>query len=307
MGFEKIGVVGCGLMGSGIIENCAAKGFAVVAVKATGGDVDRARDRVVKSLERRVKKGKLSEDDRDAILGRIQYTTDLTDLAECDLVIESAVEDLEAKGDLLLEIEEQLTNGCVLASNTSSLPLDALADRLKRPEQFMALHFFNPVPVMKLVELAATERTAPGCVESARQFIGELGKTAVDVSASPGYVVNRLLVPYLLHAIETLESGVADAPAVDEAMKLGCGHPMGPLALCDLIGLDVVFAMARTLHEELRDNRYRAPSLLRRLVLAGHLGRKAGRGIYDYRGEELTVNPAIDIGRPMVVAASDAE
>ncbi len=307
MGFERIGVVGCGLMGSGVIETCAARGFAVTAVKATGGDLDRARARVAGSLDRRVHKGKLTEAERDAILGRIRYTTDLAELADCDLVIESAVEELAPKARVLAEIESHLTGGAILASNTSSLPLDALADRLKRPEQFLALHFFNPVPAMKLVELSSTERTAPGCVEAARSFVLALEKTPVEVSASPGYVVNRLLVPYLLHAIETLEAGVADAPAVDEAMKLGCAHPMGPLALADLIGLDVVFAMARTLHDELRDQRYRAPSLLRRLVLAGHLGRKAGRGIYDYRGDEVTVNPAIDIGRPMVVAAADAE
>lgn len=309
MGFEKIGVVGCGWMGSGVIETCAAKGFSVIAVEATGGDVDRARARVVKSLDRRVAEGKLTAEDRDAILGRIHYTTDPAELADCDLVIESAVEEFEPKARILVEIEEHLTHGAILASNTSSLPLDALADRLRRPEQFLALHFFNPVPAMKLVELSATEHTAPGCVEAARSFVQALDKTPVEVPASPGYVVNRLLVPYLLHAIETLEAGVADAEAIDEAMKLGCGHPMGPLALSDLIGLDVVFAMARTLHAEFRDQRYRAPSLLRRLVLAGHLGRKSGRGIYDYRGDEVTVNPAIDIGRPTMVAAaaSDAE
>lgn len=307
MGFEKIGVVGCGLMGSGVIETCASKGFRVVAVKATGGDVQKARARVMKSLDRRVHKGKLTEEERDAILARIHYTTELAQLDGCDLVIESAVEELEPKARLLQRIESELTTGAILASNTSSLPLDALADRLQRPAQFLALHFFNPVPAMKLVELSATERTAPGCVEAARRFVESLGKAPVQVSASPGYVVNRLLVPYLLHAIETLESGVAEPPAIDEAMKLGCGHPMGPLALADLIGLDVVFAMARTLHDELRDQRYRPPSLLRRLVLAGHLGRKAGRGVYDYRGDEVTVNPAIDIARPMVAAASAAE
>jgi 3-hydroxybutyryl-CoA dehydrogenase len=307
MGFEKIGVVGCGLMGSGIVETCAAKGYSVVAVKATGGDPQKARARVAKSLDRRVTKGKLSDEERDAILGRIEFTTELSELADCDLVIESAVEDLPAKTKLLREIESQLTNGCILASNTSSLPLDALADRLARPEQFLALHFFNPVPAMKLVELAATERTAPGCIAAARSFVTDLGKTPVEVTATPGYVVNRLLVPYLLHAIETLESGVATPQAIDEAMKLGCGHPMGPLALSDLIGLDVVFAMARALHEELRDQRYRPPSLLRRLVLAGHLGTKAGRGVYDYRGGTVTVNPAIDLGKNMVAAAADAE
>jgi len=306
MGFGQVGVVGCGLMGSGIIETVAAQGIPVIAVKATGGDVSKARGRVVKSLDRRVDKGKLTVEDRDSILSRIQHTADLSELDGCDLVIESAIEELEPKRELLARIEEHLSGGAILASNTSSLPLDLLADGLRRPAQFLALHFFNPVPAMKLVEVSATDRTAPGVAEAATAFVRELSKTPVRVSPTPGYVVNRLLVPYLVHAIDTLESGVAGAEEIDTAMKLGAAHPMGPLELSDLIGLDVVLAMATTLHSELRDGRYRAPSLLRRLVGAGHLGRKAGRGIYDYRGEQRAVNPAVDLRYPVDVRPAEA-
>jgi 3-hydroxybutyryl-CoA dehydrogenase len=307
MSIGMVGVVGTGLMGSGIIETVAAAGIPVVAVKATGGDLGAARAKVQKSLERRVAKGKLSAEERDAILERITYTAELADLAECDLVIETALEESAAKKELLRRIEEVVTPSTIIATNTSSLPLDDLAAAVGRPEELVALHFFNPVPVMKLVELAATKHTAPGATEAARAFVERIGKTPVEVAPSPGYVVNRLLVPYLLHAIETLESGVAGAFAIDQAMQLGAAHPMGPLALADLIGLDVVLAMAKTLHGELHDARYRAPSLLRRLVLAGHLGKKSGRGIFDYTGQSVTVNAAIDLGLPMVAAASAAE
>ena len=184
----------------------------------------------------------------------------------------------------------------ILASNTSSLRLRDLANVLKHPARFLALHFFNPVPAMKLVEVSSTQLTSPEHTATATAFCTQIDKTPVNIKDTPGYVVNRLLVPYMLHAIETLEHGVADPEAIDTAMKLGCGHPMGPLALADLIGLDVVFAMAKTMHTELRDTRYRAPSLLRRLVLAGHLGRKSARGIYDYtNADEPMINPAIDL------------
>ncbi len=202
-----------------------------------------------------------------------------------------------------------LSRGTILATNTSSLPLEALARAVERPEELLALHFFNPVPAMKLVEVAATERTAPGVLRAALAFVERIGKTPVEVSAAPGYVVNRLLVPLLLHAIETLEHGAASAESIDRAMALGAAHPMGPLALADFIGLDVVLAIARTLHGELSDVRYRAPSLLRRLVLAGHLGKKSGLGIYDWRGDVPAPNPAIQLFHraPMVAAAADAE
>ncbi|RLB51353.1 MAG: 3-hydroxybutyryl-CoA dehydrogenase [Deltaproteobacteria bacterium] len=298
MMISKVGVVGSGVMGKGIATTVASRGIPVVLVRATGGDPKPVREQIAAQLERRVKRGKLSPEERDATLGRLTVSPDLADLAGCDLVIETALEELEPKRALLLRIEKHITAGTVLVTNTSSLPLDELADAIDRPEELVALHFFNPVGAMKLVELAATTRTAPGALLSARAFCERIGKVPVEVKPSPGYVVNRLLVPMLLHAIETLEAGTATPEAIDTAMKLGAAHPMGPLALADLIGLDVVFAMATTLKRELRDKRYRAPSLLRRLVLAGEVGKKTGRGIYDYSGERPVPNPNLHLGVP---------
>ncbi|MFW5920964.1 MAG: 3-hydroxyacyl-CoA dehydrogenase family protein [Polyangiales bacterium] len=309
MSVESVAVVGCGRMGTGVAEAVASVGIPVVAVKATGGDLSKVRDAIARSLERRVQKGKLDPAERDAIRGRIEVSGDLGRVEGCDLVIESGLEELTPKTHLLQQIEQRMSPGAILATNTSSLPLETLADRLQRPDQFLALHFFNPAQAMKLVELAATELTAPGVVEAAHSFCQAIHKHAVDVGPSSGYVVNRLLVPYLLHAIETLEQGVASADAIDDAMKLGCGHPMGPLALADYIGLDVVFAMAKTMQTELHDARYRAPSLLRRLVLARQLGKKTGAGIYDYSRETPRVNSAIRLQprRTTVEVAAHAE
>lgn len=298
----KVGVVGCGQMGSGIVEVAARAGMRVVAVKLTGSPSD-ALARVQKSLDRVVAKGKMTEADRAEALSRITFTNSLADLSDCNLVIESAVEDVIQKRRLFAEIEAQLSPTAVLATNTSSLRLSSFEDVLQRPAQFLGLHFFNPVQLMSLVEVGPTARTSRESTESARSFVTAIGKTPVQVTDSPGYVVNRLLVPYILHAIETLEAGIASAEEIDAAMKLGCGHPMGPLAVADLIGLDVVFAMAKTLHAEHNDTRYRAPSLLRRLLLAGHIGRKSGKGIYDYSGDAPVVNASIGMASiPPVVA-----
>jgi 3-hydroxybutyryl-CoA dehydrogenase len=296
MTIQKLAVIGCGQMGLGIAESAAAAGVEVVAVKLTPGDLEKPRKTIQKGLDKRVEKGKLAAEARDAIMARIRFTSELAELADVELVIESCVEELATKGDCLAKVEQHIAKAALLASNTSSLRLADLAARLSHPERFLALHFFNPVPAMKLVELSATARTAAEHVARAEAFVKQIDKTPVRIKDTPGYVVNRLLVPYMLHALETLESGVASAEAIDTAMKLGCGHPMGPLALADLIGLDVVFAMAKTMHTELRDTRYRAPSLLRRLVLASHLGRKSGRGIYDYSNPASpVVNPALVI------------
>ncbi len=295
---QTVGVLGCGTMGTGLVEAAARAGFQVVAVRARGGDPSKARARVEKSLTKRVSKGKMTEEECAAVLGRVTWGETLEPLAACDLVVECALEEMGPKLACLQEAERHMSDGAVLASNTSSLPLSDLAEQLQRPAQFLALHFFNPVPAMKLCELAGTDYTAPGAIASARGFAEAIGKTVVEVAGSPGYVVNRLLVPYLLHAIDTLESEIADAPSIDEAMKLGCGHPMGPLALADFIGLDVVLAMATTLQAELMDSRYRLPTMLRRLVAAGHLGRKSGLGIYDYTDSDDVVNPALRDGLP---------
>jgi 3-hydroxybutyryl-CoA dehydrogenase len=243
-----------------------------------------------------VERGKLAPAERDAIMGRIAFTSELSAIADAEIVIESCVEELQPKCEILARAEEHMAQGAILASNTSSLKLRELARDLKHAERFLALHFFNPVPAMKLVELSGTPDTSAEVLARAGEFCAQIDKTAVQIQDLPGYVVNRLLVPYMLQAIETLELGVASADAIDTAMKLGCGHPMGPLALADLIGLDVVLAMAKTMHAELRDTRYRSPALLRRLVLAGHLGRKAGRGIYDYTNAAMpVVNPAVAV------------
>ena len=302
MTVRTIGVVGCGLMGTGIVEVAAAAGFRVVAVKATLGSLDPTIARVKASLERAVSKGKLTPDARDATLGRIVFTTDIDALGTCDLVIESTSESLAGKKRILPEIEAAMKPGAILATNTSSLPLAQLAATLKSPERFLGMHFFSPVPAMKLVELARLPGTSADAVLAASADVEKMGKTPIHLGDEPGYIVNRLLVPYLCHAIEMLEGGVGRAEDIDAAMKLGCGHPLGPLALSDLIGLDIVFAMAQTLSQELRDKRFKAPHLLRRLVLAGHLGKKTKLGLYDYRGAEPKENSEIRLAMRAVAA-----
>jgi len=296
MGLATVAVVGCGMMGRGIMEVAAAAGLQVHGIKLTAGDLGGAKAKIQQSLERRVKRGKMTAEECSAVLARIELSTCLAAVQSADLVIESAVEDEPTKIKLLKDLEAKMHPEAVLGTNTSSLRLDTLADGLARPERFLGVHFFSPVPAMELVEVGATAKTAPYATAKIEQFCKQIGKTAVAIQAAPGYVVNRLLVPYLLHGIATLESGIAGADAIDTAMKLGCGHPMGPLALADLIGLDVVRAMAETLRRELGDRRYDMPPLLRQLTDAGQLGRKTGSGIYDYSSEQPKLNPSIKIG-----------
>ena len=220
----------------------------------------------------------------------------MSDIADADIVVESAVEDEAKKLALLVRIEKEMHPEAVLGTNTSSLRLETLAGAVERPGRFLGLHFFSPVPAMKLVEMGGIEATDEYAYKRAEDFCGQIGKTAVRIKASPGYIVNRLLVPYLLHGIATLETGIASAEGIDTAMKLGCGHPMGPLALRDLIGLDVVYAMAITMRRELDDPRYAVPATLEQLHTAGQLGRKSGIGIFDYSGDAPVLNPAIKIG-----------
>jgi len=290
MTIETLGIVGMGGMGRGIAEVAAAAGIHTVLVKATPGDPAPARQAIADSLQRSVHKGKLGAGDRERALEHLVCTGDLDLLSGADLVIESIVEDLALKQALLGELERRVQPTCVLASNTSSLPLPQLADVLRDATRFVGLHFFSPVPAMKLCEIGSTARTYPKAVEAAQRLVEQLGKTPVMVGDTSGYIVNRLLVPYLLDGIAALESKVAPAASIDLAMRLGCGHPMGPLQLADAIGLDIVLAMAKTLHRELADRRYSPPPLLRRLVLNGHLGKKVGRGLYDYRAEPLREN-----------------
>jgi 3-hydroxybutyryl-CoA dehydrogenase len=253
--------------------------------------VERTGAAIAASLDRAIKKGRLSPERKAEALARITLTTDLGGLAASELVIESIIEALPDKRALLSALEQKVGPACVIASNTSSLPLGELARALKAPTRFLGLHFFSPVPAMKLVEVAPHAGTYPGAVELAQAFVQRIGKTGVLVTATPGYLVNRLLVPLLLDAMSALEAGVARADAIDTAMRLGAAHPMGPLELADAIGLDVVLAMAKTLRKELGDRRYAPPALLRRLVLRGHLGKKTGRGIFDYASDPPCENP----------------
>ena len=293
MTLRTIGVVGTGAMGRGIAEVAALRGLETVLVKATPGALDGARRYIAESLGRAVKKGKISAPALDETLGRLTLTSDLDAVSSCDVVIESIVEDLGRKQQLFADLEPRVSPAAVLATNTSSLPLAALADKLRAPQRFVGLHFFSPVPAMKLVEVATTARTYPAAVETAHELVRALDKTPVMVADTSGYIVNRLLVPYLLDGIAALEARVAPAESIDTAMKLGCGHPMGPLALADAIGLDVVYAMAKTMHRELADRRYSPPALLRRLVLNNHLGKKSKLGIYDYRTDPPRENPEL--------------
>jgi 3-hydroxybutyryl-CoA dehydrogenase len=300
MGVGTVAVVGCGMMGRGIMEVAAAAGLKVRGIKVTPGDLAEPKKLIQQSLERRVKKGKLTAEQSFEILARIELSTGLAAVQGAELVVESAVEDEYTKIKLLKDIEARMHPEAVLGTNTSSLRLETLAAALTRPERFVGLHFFSPVPAMDLVELSAIAKTADYAAAKAEAFCKQIGKTPVRVQASPGYVVNRLLVPYLLHGISTLESGIASADAIDSAMKLGCGHPLGPLALADLIGLDVVRAMAETLQRELGDRRYDMPATLLQLTDANQLGRKTKIGIFDYSGEKNgeapTLNAALKFG-----------
>jgi 3-hydroxybutyryl-CoA dehydrogenase len=287
---QTVGIVGAGLMGTGIAEVAAASGFRTIVVKATPGSPDGARAKVEKSLARSVDKGKLSADAAHATLSRITWTGDRGALASADVVIESIVEDLATKRTLFAELDGICGADAVFASNTSTLRISEIARGCARVDRVVGMHFFSPVPAMKLVELAHLEVTSADVLRSSMEFVAKLGKTAVPVLDSTGFVVNRLLVPYLIGAVEAYEQGLAQPDQIDTAMRLGCGHPVGPLALCDLIGLDVVYAMAKLLYADFHDGRYRPPALLRRLVQQGNLGKKTRLGFYDYSTEPPRAN-----------------
>lgn len=278
---ETVGIIGAGLMGTGIAEVCAVAGFPTVLVKATGGDPATARARIEASLHARVAKGKLDAGVAEAALARLAVTTDRLAVTGQDLIIESIVEDLAEKRALFTELAPHLASHAILATNTSTLKVSDLAAGI-REERTIGLHFFSPVPAMSLVEVAHAADTDPDVVPAAEAFVQALGKTPVPVLDSTGFIVNRLLVPLLINAINAYGQGLAPAESIDAAMRLGCSHPVGPLALADLIGLDVVYAMAKLLYREFGDDCYRPPALLRRMVQEGWLGKKAGRGLYDY-------------------------
>jgi 3-hydroxybutyryl-CoA dehydrogenase len=282
---EQVGVVGSGIMGAGIAEVAARSGCDVVVREVTAELADAGRARIAASLERAVTRGRLAAADRDATLARIRTTTSLDDLADRDLVIEAVVEDEPTKTALYRELSAVVRPDCVLASNTSSIPISRLAAAAQGPERVLGMHFFNPVPVLPLVELVPSLRTGQSTVDAARAFTEDrLGKKTVLCKDRAGFVVNALLVPYLLAAIRMVEAGVATAEDVDTAMIAGANHPMGPLALTDLIGLDTTAAVAVSMYEEFKEPLYAAPPLLLRMVEAGLLGRKSGQGFFSYGG-----------------------
>lgn len=283
MTVEKIGVVGCGLMGAGIAEICAKSGYETIVREVDEKLLEQGLDRIRLSLDKAVTKGKLEGERREETLGRLTGTTDLEDLADCDLVIEAIVESLEEKCELFSTLDRIVEKSAIFASNTSSLTITEMAMATNRTERFLGLHFFNPVPIMKLVEVVRTIMTDELVFEEAKDFINRLGKEPVSCRDNSGFIVNRLLVPYLLDAIRAVEEGVGTVEDIDKAMQLGCGYPMGPLTLLDFVGLDTTYYIANIMFEEYREKRFAPPPLLKQMVLAGRLGRKSGRGFYDYR------------------------
>ncbi len=282
MKIEKVGVVGCGLMGAGIAEICAKSGYDTIAREVNDELLAKGLDRIRRSLDKAVSKGKLEEDKKEEALGRLTGTTDLEALADCDLVVEAIVENLEHKCELYTALDGIVKKSGVFASNTSSLTITELAMATNRTERFLGLHFFNPVPIMKLVEVVRTIMTDDQVFEQTKEFIRSLGKEPVSCLDNSGFIVNRLLVPYLLDAIRGLEEGIGSVEDIDKAMQLGCGYPMGPLTLLDFVGLDTTYFIANIMFEEYREKRFAPPPLLKQMVLAGRLGRKSGRGFYDY-------------------------
>lgn len=278
----RVGVVGCGLMGSGIVEVVARTGAEVIFVEGTDELVSAGRARVEASVGRAADRGKLEPADAEALLGRVRGGTDLTDLADADLVIEAATEQLDGKLAIFARLGEVTRPEVVLASNTSSIPIVELAVASGRPDRVVGMHFFNPPPVMKLLELTPAATTSEETLAFARAYGEALGKTCVQARDEAGFIVNRLLIPYLNDAVRLYEQGFASREDIDAAVQLGLAHPMGPLALADLIGLDTVLNIGEVLFEEFRETRYAPPSLLRRMVAAGQLGRKTGRGFYVY-------------------------
>lgn len=282
MQIDTVGVVGCGLMGAGIAQVCAEAGFKVVVREVSQPLLDKGLGRIAAFLAKGVEKGKLSAERKDEVLARLTGTTQLADLGGCDLVIEVVTENLAVKREVFQALDAACGPAAIFASNTSSLSITEMAATTARPTRFVGLHFFNPVPLMKLVEVVRSPLTDPAVFESAVQFGARLGKTPVRATDKTGFIVNRLLVPYLLDAIRALENGVGSVTDIDEGLRLGCGYPMGPFTLLDFVGLDTTYYIANIMFDEFRETRFAAPPLLKRMVQAGLHGRKTGRGFYDY-------------------------
>ena len=280
--FRTVGVLGCGLMGSGIAQICAQSGYRTIVREVDDALVKKGLGRIEKFLAGGVTRNKISAEDRDRALANLSGTTRAADLADADLVIEAIVEDLDAKRQMFAELDDVVRPETVFASNTSSLCITELASATRRPDRFMGFHFFSPVPVMKLVEVIRGLATSTETFQRGFAFAQSLGKDAVTAPDRPGFIVNRLLIPYLLDAVRAYESGVGTIEDIDKSMTLGCGHPMGPFTLLDFVGLDTTYYIANIMYDEFRDPVYAAPPLLKRMVLAGRLGRKSGQGFYAY-------------------------
>ena len=281
---QRVGVVGCGQMGAGIAEVSARAGLDTIVHEIDAASAERGRNRLIGSFDKAVARGRMTEEDRDATLGRLTFTTDLEDMADRRMVIEAVIEDEPLKTEVFRTLDRVVeADDAILASNTSSIPIMKLGIATQRPENVVGIHFFNPVPVLKLVELVTSLMTDEATVEAANHFAEEtLGKIVIRSQDRAGFVVNALLIPYILSAIRMMESGFATAEDIDHGMVEGCNHPMGPLSLADLIGLDTTLAVAVSMYEEFKEPLYAAPPMLSRMVEAGLLGRKSGRGFYDY-------------------------
>jgi len=286
MKIRKVGVLGAGLMGSGIAEVAAKSGYETVVREINEELGRKGIARIEGSLAKAVEKGKLSTGDRDAARSRLSATTDHGALADCDIIVEAIVENLELKKDTYRELDRLCKPETIFCSNTSSLTITEMSAATKRADRFAGLHFFNPVPVMKLVEVVRTIATSDETFETVFEFAKSLGKEPIRAHDNSGFVVNRLLVPYLLDAVRALEEGVGSKEDIDRGMELGCGHPMGPLKLLDFVGLDTTYYIAEIMFDEYREKRFAPPPLLKRMVLAGRLGKKSGRGFYEYGGEK---------------------
>jgi 3-hydroxybutyryl-CoA dehydrogenase len=281
MDIRKVGVLGCGLMGSGIAQVAATGGFDVTVLEVDQKFLDKGFAGIEKSLAKFAEKGTIKETPQ-AVRARLKGTTSKQDLADCDIVIEAIIENVEEKKKMYASLDPIVKKEAIFASNTSSISVTELLTSVKRPERFIGLHFFNPVPLMKLVEVVKTIATAPDVYDAAYEFARKLGKVPVRTSDKTGFIVNRLLVPYLLDAIRAYEEGVGSIEDIDNAMKLGCGYPMGPFTLLDFVGLDTTYYITHVMYDEFKERRFASPPLLKRLVMAGWYGKKTGKGFYDY-------------------------
>ncbi len=282
MDIKRVGVLGCGLMGSGIAQVCAAAGYETVVREVDQGLIDKGLGRIRKFLDGGVEKGKVTAEARDTTLGNLSGTTKLEDLKDCNLVIEAIVENVEAKTHAFAALDALVGEAAIFCSNTSSLCITELASKTKRPDRFAGLHFFNPVPIMKLVEVIRALTTSDDTYRQVFAFAQSLGKEPITAPDKPGFIVNRLLVPYLLDAVRAFEHGLGTVEDIDRGMKLGCGYPMGPFTLLDFVGLDTTYYIANIMFDEYREPAYAPPPLLKRMVLAGRTGKKSGQGFYKY-------------------------